>query len=341
MYKRDWFGASIQSPPPRTPTQSRCNTIVIVVAFIGRLSQSPRIWRISRARTPMPQRQLIVANKAFLLSFLLALLAAGCQNPNFKIIETDKSASPVRTSSRHSHPRAKIIIVRSALPSAIVNTSFGELSKLGGEDTGYALYSYAIITSRSDRSVAFFREILASTPASEEFTTNQKTHLNILYIPIKVDESYARRWRAIYLHSNIERLAKIYVDRFYDLSIAQETLRRICANATDDMQNVCQSDLSKGPFLLTYKEPVTALENIPPPYLFVDLQQVHEKAFSTFLTKFKEQVKRQNFSDAQRLHTFTLKLLSITLTAADWIAPVNKTVADIVHYVDKKDLDKK
>jgi hypothetical protein len=101
------------------------------------------------------------------------------------------------------------------------------------------------------------------------------------------------------------------------------------------------SDTSEGPFLFTYVKPVSALHDVPPPYLIVDLRPVNERAFPVFISKFMEQVKQPDFSDGQRIHTFKLSLLSIVLTAADWIEPVEKAVAGIVHSVGDKENDSK
>ena len=70
-----------------------------------------------------------------------------------------------------------------------------------------------------------------------------------------------------------------------------------------------------------------------PPYLFIDLSNVHERAFGEFIAAYKEQVKRNDFSDLERIDTFRLRVLSIILTAADWVGPIKGAVADTVHLV--------
>jgi hypothetical protein len=70
---------------------------------------------------------------------------------------------------------------------------------------------------------------------------------------------------------------------------------------------------------------------VPPPFLFMDLSDVHERAFPEIITAFKAQVKREDISDGAKIYTLRLKLLSIVLTAADFVAPVQKAMADIVH----------
>jgi hypothetical protein len=68
---------------------------------------------------------------------------------------------------------------------------------------------------------------------------------------------------------------------------------------------------------------------VPPPFLFVDLSDVHERAFGEFLAAFQAQVKREDVSDQAKLKTLRLEILNIALTAADWVGPVEKAVADI------------
>ena len=72
---------------------------------------------------------------------------------------------------------------------------------------------------------------------------------------------------------------------------------------------------------------------MPPPFLFIDLSDVHERAFPEIIAAFKAQVKREDISDRAKIDTLRLKLQSIALTAADWLVPVQKATADIVHTV--------
>jgi len=42
-------------------------------------------------------------------------------------------------------------------------------------------------------------------------------------------------------------------------------------------------------------------------------------------------LKRDDISDQARIRTLRLMILDIALTAADWVNPVEKAIADIVH----------
>lgn len=63
----------------------------------------------------------------------------------------------------------------------------------------------------------------------------------------------------------------------------------------------------------------------------MDLSDVHERAFPEIIAAFRAQVKREDIGDRAKIDTLRLKLLSIVLTAADFVAPVQKATADIVH----------
>jgi hypothetical protein len=113
--------------------------------------------------------------------------------------------------------------------------------------------------------------------------------------------------------------------------MARGLLDQICNPPAAGMQRLCQTDLSRGPYIFTYAAPATNLQSVPPPYLFVDLSDVHERAFGELLSAFREQVKRQDISDRARIDTLRLKILETVLTASDWVTPVQKAIADIVH----------
>jgi hypothetical protein len=74
----------------------------------------------------------------------------------------------------------------------------------------------------------------------------------------------------------------------------------------------------------------------------MDMSEVHERAFPEFIAAFTAQVKREDISDREKIATLRLKLLSIVLTAADFVAPVQRATADIVHVASgRAEADKK
>jgi DNA-binding beta-propeller fold protein YncE len=214
----------------------------------------------------------------------------------------------------------------------ILNTGYARLSTLGGEDSRYGLYSYAILPLDSSRAAAFMAEIFTSTlPIGGMYANHNQ--LNILYIPLQKSKQTGFN-AAISAPTDNKKLGSDYSKSFYDYQIATAILNHICSAPPPSMTRLCDSDLSRGPFIFTYAAPASRLESVPPPYLFVDLSDIHEKAFPEFISAFREQVKREDISDGRRIDTFRLRLLQIILTASDWLPGVQKAIADIVHHKD-------
>jgi hypothetical protein len=57
---------------------------------------------------------------------------------------------------------------------------------------------------------------------------------------------------------------------------------------------------------------------------------VRERAYGEFIRAVKEQVTRPDFTDRERIDTFRLRLLDITLTAADWVRPIQAGIQGII-----------
>jgi hypothetical protein len=123
-----------------------------------------------------------------------------------------------------------------------------------------------------------------------------------------------------------------FVTQFHDYAMAQTLLAQICTAPPEVIRGVCATDLSRGPYLFTYTYPASTRSPIPPPYLFLDLSRVHERTFGEFIATYKEQVKRSDYTDAERVNNLRLRLLSVVLTAADWIGPIKGAIADVLHF---------
>jgi hypothetical protein len=122
-----------------------------------------------------------------------------------------------------------------------------------------------------------------------------------------------------------------YAKIFYDYKMSRALLDHLCDSPAKEINALCEGDLSRGPFIFAYAKPASNVTPVPPPFLFMDLSDVHERAFPEIIAAFKAQVKRENISDRAKIDTLRLKVLSIALTAADWLVPVRKAVADIVY----------
>jgi Caspase domain len=234
-----------------------------------------------------------------------------------------------RVRERLGMPSPAIIAGREPVPSnrAILATGYRHLPELGGEEEGYGLYSYAVLTSTSNRSSALLEEIFNSIPKIED-TAAHRSQLNILYLPTKKER--LGDWEDSQ-RLNSAQFARKFSNSFYDYRMARSILNHICNPPADAVRNLCQRDMSRGPYIFTHAKPASALEPVPPPFLFVDLSDVHHRAFGEFAAAFREQVKREDISDGARINTLRLGILKITLKAGDLVVPIRKSIADIIH----------
>jgi hypothetical protein len=215
----------------------------------------------------------------------------------------------------------------------IMETGYSLLADFGGEVPGYGLYSYAIAVNDSDRSARFLSAVFNAIPAVED-TPAQRSQTNIFYIPLKnnkLKQFLKLLDRAVVKGEPLSAASAYYAKNFYDYKMSRALLDHLCVSPAKEIKVVCESDLSRGPYIFTYAQPASQVTPVPPPYLFMDLSDVHETAFPEFIAAFRAQVKREDISDRAKIDTLRLKILSIVLTAADWVAPVQKALADIVH----------
>jgi hypothetical protein len=117
----------------------------------------------------------------------------------------------------------------------------------------------------------------------------------------------------------------------YDGSSARTFLYRICNNHVDVMKDFCGSAFGQGPFLFTYAHPASTLNQIPPPFIFVDLSSVDQGAFAEYIEAYKEQVKSADVTDGSKINTIRLKVLSLIMSATGILNPIEKSVAGILH----------
>jgi hypothetical protein len=155
----------------------------------------------------------------------------------------------------------------------------------------------------------------------------KRDHLNVINLPTQ--EKKARSLAPIIREGSAPPVSR-FAAEFYDYALAQKLLVQICEAPAEVIRDLCATDLSRGPYLFTYVHPASTLSPMPPPYLVLDLSGVHIRAFDEFITAYKEQVMRSNYADRERIDTLRLRVLNITLTAADWIAPTMSTITDIV-----------
>ena len=212
----------------------------------------------------------------------------------------------------------------------ILETGYSHLSELGREERGYGLYSYAILPSGSKRAEIFLAELFKKVyPIGQ--TAARLSQLNIFYVPLRRDREGDFAALLKTSGTNSEKIGAEYSRSFYDYRMAHALLDHICNPPAESVRVLCDGDLSRGPYIFTYASPASHMNSVPPPFLFVDLSSVHEQAFGEFIDAFKSQVKSEDMTDQARIQTLRLTILNIALTAADWVNPVEKALADIVH----------
>jgi len=208
----------------------------------------------------------------------------------------------------------------------ILGSVYDYLYRPATEKPSYGLYSYVLLPIFSARSERFLEELFKTTSfvSLSEITV---ANLNIIYLPTREEK----------LTSLIPKIidgsappVHLFAKLFYDYPFAKKLLAQICESPSKVVYDVCSSDLSRGPYLFTFVRPSSTLNPVPPPYLFVDLSSVHQRAFGEFVAAYKEQVKRSEYSDLERVKNLRLRILSIILTASDWISPVEGAIAEVV-----------
>jgi len=212
----------------------------------------------------------------------------------------------------------------------IFETGYSLLSELGKEDEGYGLYSYAIFPSNTRRAEIFLTQLFKEIPSVSQ-TSARRSQLNIFYVPLQKERERDFATLMQSSSTNAEKMGADYSKSFYDYRMARALLNHVCNPPADSIRQLCEDDLSRGPYIFTYASPASSMNSVPPPFLFVDLSNVHAQAFAEFIDAFRTQVKRDDITDQARIQTLRLTILNVALTAADWVNPVQKAIAGIVH----------
>jgi hypothetical protein len=161
----------------------------------------------------------------------------------------------------------------------ILETGYARLSEVGEEKLGYGLYSYVLITSYSNKSVALLDEIFKAIPNVKD-TGALPNQINILYVPFLKEQEN----EFVVAAKSIGTLGAKYAQSFYNFQMARTILDHLCNRPADVLSRLCGGDLSRGPFIFTYEKPASTFEPVEAPYLFVDLRDVHERAFAEFVS---------------------------------------------------------
>jgi hypothetical protein len=211
--------------------------------------------------------------------------------------------------------------LRDAQRSAVALSVYGFADGKGAEG-GYGLYTQVLFAKESDRNAALV-EVLLRNPA-EDVLADQKDAMNLLTIPVR-DKITAQ----ISARTSASAARIIASQDHYNYSLAQKILAGFCVESRERPEDVCAGDW-EGPFLLTRPQYLSAAEEVSSPYLLIDLSAVHQAAFGEIVRAVKQQVMLPDFASREKIDTFRLQLLDVTLEAADWILPIKDGIAGIL-----------
>ena len=212
-------------------------------------------------------------------------------------------------------------------PREILGSVYDYLYRAGVERPHYGLYSYVLVPFPSARAEHFFEDLFKTT-SYVELNRISLEHINIIYLPVRETKIPAL---LPIISDGSAPPANLFVAEHYDYALATKILTQICVAAPENIKEVCSTDLSRGPYLFTFPHPASELTTIPPPFLFVDLSNAHERAFGEFLAAYREQVKRTDHTDLEKIDGLRLGILNVILNAADWIDPIRAALAGTIH----------
>lgn len=218
-------------------------------------------------------------------------------------------------------------VVRDTPTAGVSLSVYGFFDKPSSVEEGYGLYTYVLLVpgaGANRRNVTFLQALLGSTHRTDSELAALRPQLNIFYIPTQ------NRIQALVIaRSAADAGAALAAPDIYHFEHVEKLLFRLCTEPATSNPELCSSAW-RGPYLLTLSEPLTDGGSISPAHLFVDLSDVHEDAFGEFIRAIKQQVMRPDFTDRQKVDALRLRLLDITLKAADWLDPIKEGIAEIV-----------
>lgn len=179
-------------------------------------------------------------------------------------------------------------------------TGYAFLLHLKQEESGYGLYSYALISHSPDaqempRYRAFVAALLSLPTASSVSDVVGKAKTNITYLLLQADAKDP---------SSLSSDARVdYIISHYDYGRSAAIL------------SILPDRLGPGPVLTSVLSPIT-FSTTPHPVLEQDLSTAQPVLMTDYVTQFTKQVGEQRFWKADVLSAFALNLRNVLETAA-------------------------
>ena len=203
-------------------------------------------------------------------------------------------------------------------------------SRLAPKHPATASIPIWIITANDARASAFLTAILQTTPGAAGLTWPKREQLNLLLVPMQA--ATKDKCNAVTAGSLTDCAGNGLVEALhaYDYEGARTFIYRMCQKSPPHPPAVCAAGARVGPYLFTYRQPASAMEDFQPPFLFVDLSSIDPAAFGEYYAAYKEQVQSNDPTGDDRIHSLRLKILDIVLSGRGLIIPVKEAVAEIL-----------
>lgn len=190
---------------------------------------------------------------------------------------------------------------------------------LGDEARGYGLYSYVLLARSSDaRNREFLRRLMSSTGLVVESNIGRGV-LNIFYLPVGSRPNNVRDEGEI-------------LD-VYDFDYTDVLLTKICESSNVRDADVCKSNFSDGPYLVTSASALGEEGLLPNISMFLDLSRINQRAFGEFIDEYQAVV-RVRGTNRERLQSFRLRVLNVTLNADDFLDAGVREITQFVRLVE-------
>lgn len=187
------------------------------------------------------------------------------------------------------------------------------LEKGNDEKDGYGLYSYILFSQRPERDDSIKYAELIKTYINKIPELNElaiyldDSSINVVYCPVIEDPE-------LYFDSlTIEQSIGWIIDN-YDYARASLYLNKIDA------------DFNKGPYIISYKVPLSKTGIIKEKYLLQDFSNVHYKVVSLWVDEFIKQSSQVEFWNEEQLNNFSNDLRNAIAFGAEGLIEIKKSL---------------
>ena len=181
------------------------------------------------------------------------------------------------------------------------------------EQKQYGLYSYFLFSKRpeghqKDRYIAVIESYLNSIEAIEKHEENyKKNELNICYIPVETKPDILFEKLSI-------KEKSAWILENYDYARARYFLNKIDHN------------LLKGPYIISYKNPLSKDSELETKYLFQNMSNVEPELITLWIDEFLKQSSKAKYRDEEHLNNFTNDLRNTIAIATEGLDKVTKSL---------------